>query len=92
MVKGPDEPISEARAMQRYLIHNGVAHNIILEDQSTSTLENIMYTTQLIQDAFSYKPKIVCVTSQFHIMRALRFGEKFNLSYLALVVIHLIIF
>ncbi|WP_436963105.1 YdcF family protein [Staphylococcus xylosus] len=79
--QGPDEPISEARAMQRYLIHNGVdPHNIILEDQSTSTLENIMYTTQLIQDAFSYKPKIVCVTSQFHIMRALRFGEKFNLK------------
>ena len=79
--QGPDEPISEARAMQRYLIHNGVdPHNIILEDQSTSTLENIMYTAQLIQDSFSYKPKIVCVTSQFHIMRALRFGEKFNLK------------
>ncbi|WP_180948478.1 YdcF family protein [Staphylococcus shinii] len=79
--QGPDEPISEARAMQRYLIHHGVnPRNILLEDKSTSTLENIMYTAQLIQDSFAYKPKIVCVTSQFHIMRALHFGEKFNLK------------
>ncbi|WP_436862812.1 YdcF family protein [Staphylococcus caeli] len=79
--QGPDEPISEALAMQRYLISLGVNPNqILLEDQSTSTLENMQYSAQLLKQHFATPPKIVCVTSQFHIMRAIRFGQKFNLN------------
>ncbi|MGO2788102.1 YdcF family protein [Staphylococcus saprophyticus] len=79
--QGPDEPISEALAMKRYLIHHGVESNhIMLEDQSTSTSENIQFSKSLIESHFECVPKIVCVTSQFHIMRALRFGQKFNLK------------
>jgi len=78
--QGPDEPISEALAMQRYLISLGVnPSQILLEDQSTSTLENMQYSAQIIQHYFTSPPKIVCVTSQFHIMRAIRFGQKFKL-------------
>lgn len=79
--QGPDEPISEALAMQRYLMHHGIESNrIMLEDQSTSTSENIEFTKSLVHSHFASIPKIVCVTSQFHIMRALRFGQKFNLK------------
>lgn len=79
--QGPDEPISEALAMQRYLISQGVKPDrIVLEDQSTSTSENIQFTKSLIDSQFDTVPKIVCVTSQFHIMRALRFGQKYNLK------------
>ena len=50
--QGPDEPISEALAMQRYLIQHGVPQSsIIMESQSTNTFENFYYSkshTQLI--------------------------------------------
>jgi uncharacterized SAM-binding protein YcdF (DUF218 family) len=80
--QGPDEPISEALAMQRYLIANGVPqHQIIMEDRSTSTYENIKYTKLLLINHISRNAKMICVTSQFHILRALRFGQKFNLKF-----------
>ncbi|MBA1353964.1 YdcF family protein [Staphylococcus cohnii] len=79
--QGPDEPISEALAMYRYLVQRNINPSaIILEDQSTSTYENLKYTKVLIQQLFKYEPNIICVTSQFHIMRALRFGQKLNLN------------
>ena len=43
--QGPDEPISEALAMQRYLIQHGVPQSsIIMESQSTNTFENFYYS------------------------------------------------
>lgn len=79
--QGPDEPISEALAMYRYLVQRNINPSmIVLEDQSTSTLENLKYTKVLIQQLYRYEPSILCVTSQFHIMRALRFGQKLNLN------------
>lgn len=79
--QGPDEPISEALAMYRYLVQRNINPSmIVLEDQSTSTLENLKYTKVLIQQLYKYEPSILCVTSQFHIMRALRFGQKLNLN------------
>src|SRR5699024_5512242 len=82
--QGPDEPISEALAMYRYLVHNNVNPSAItMEDQSTSTFENIKYTKALIEHYYENEPNILCVTSQFHIMRALRFGQKLNIILLA---------
>ncbi|HLR19250.1 MAG TPA: YdcF family protein [Staphylococcus sp.] len=79
--QGPDEPISEALAMYRYLVAHGVnPKQILIEEKSTSTYENIKFTNLLIQRLFNTTPYIVCVTSQFHIMRALRFGQKLNLK------------
>ncbi|PNZ23958.1 hypothetical protein CD109_00305 [Staphylococcus succinus subsp. succinus] len=79
--KGNDEPISEALAMRRYLEAQGVdSSRILMEDQSTSTYENIKYTKALIARTYDITPNIVCITSQFHIMRALRFGQKLNLK------------
>ena len=80
--QGPDEPISEALAMQRYLIANGVPpHNIVMEDRSTSTYENVKFTKLLLSKLLPRNAKMICVTSQFHILRALRFGQKFNLKF-----------
>lgn len=80
--QGPDEPISEALAMQRYLIaHHVPQQNIIMEDRSTSTYENIKYTKSLLFNRISRNAKMICVTSQFHILRALKFGQKFKLKY-----------
>lgn len=72
--QGPDEPISEALAMRRYLIQHGVPQSsIIMESQSTNTFENFYYSKKVIHNLYSNSPNILCVTSQFHILRGMKF-------------------
>lgn len=48
--KGPDEPVSEAQAMYRYLVYNGVRPGqLLLEEHSVSTVENLAYSKLLIE-------------------------------------------
>ncbi len=47
--QGPDEPRSEAHVMYDYLVYNGVPQEqLVLENVSTSTVENIAYSKALI--------------------------------------------
>ncbi|MCU5745254.1 YdcF family protein [Staphylococcus sp. SQ8-PEA] len=79
--QGADEPISEALAMKRYLVKNGVPDTvIIMETQSTSTFQNIEQSYKVLKDNQMLSSTIVCITSHFHILRALRFGQKFGLK------------
>ncbi|UDI77623.1 YdcF family protein [Staphylococcus taiwanensis] len=79
--QGPDEPIPESLAMKRYLVAHGIpVSSIIMEDQSTSTYENFYFSRDMIHSRFNHKPKMLCVTSQFHILRGLRFAQKLNLK------------
>lgn len=78
--QGLDEPISEALAMQRYLIAHGVPESsIIMESQSTSTYENFSFSKKVITSQFDKSTKMLCITSQFHILRALRFAQQVKL-------------
>lgn len=78
--KGSDESISEAEAMEKYLIQCNVSKDrIIKEDKSTSTIENLMYSKQKIQDKTGEdinKTKIKIVTTDFHACRAAYIAEK----------------
>lgn len=59
--QGPDEPISEALAMKRYLIaHNVPENHIFMENQSTNT-QTISYTLNhhSFDDAY-FKSDVVC--------------------------------
>lgn len=48
--QGKDEPVSEAAAMQNYLEFNGVdERRLILEERSSSTVENIAYSRLAIE-------------------------------------------
>jgi len=48
--KGKDEPVSEAQAMYQYLVYNGVRpEQLLLEDRSASTVENIAYSKVVIE-------------------------------------------
>ena len=48
--KGLDEPVSEAQAMYRYLVYNGVRPGqLLLEEHSVSTVENLAYSKLLIE-------------------------------------------
>lgn len=70
--QGDDESIPEAKAMKKYLIDNGIEEDrIIIEDESTSTFENLQFTYNIIRE-FDDKEdlEILIVTNKFHIFRA----------------------
>lgn len=70
--QGAGEQISEAEAMKRYLVASGIAKDrIIMENRSTSTMENFKYTKQLLMVSRQEElPVITVVTSDFHMFRA----------------------
>lgn len=70
--QGPGEYITEAEAMKRFLINHGVSgKNIIKEEKSTSTAENLKYTKDKLEQIDQRKNmKISIVTSDFHMFRA----------------------
>ena len=70
--QGEDELISEAEAMYRYLIENGVEkEKIIKEDKATTTLENIIYSKEILKNLNHEGEKVLIVTNEFHITRAM---------------------
>ena len=70
--QGPDELISEAEAMKRFLIKNGIDEDkIIKEDSSTSTMENLTLTKEVLKRNESQRtPRILIVTSEYHMFRS----------------------
>lgn len=70
--KGPGEDITEAEAMKRYLVSNGVPESrVIKEQKSTNTFENVKNTKSIIEELQESKDiKIEIVTSDFHMFRA----------------------
>lgn len=70
--QGPDEPESEAQCMADYLAERGVAREqILLEDQSHNTLENLIYTEQLLTEkGIDLDQDAVLVSNGFHLTRA----------------------
>lgn len=72
--KGADEGISEALAMQEGLIAKGIeAERILLEDQSTSTKENLEFSKQYLDVE---QNQVLVVTSDFHVLRAVGIAKK----------------
>ena len=68
--KGKDEIISEAEAMKNYLIEQGIKNkNIIVEDKSRNTYENIKFSNEKIKEK-SKKASVVFCTSNYHVFRA----------------------
>lgn len=76
--QGPGEDISEAEAMQQYLISRGVEKGrIIIEDQSTNTEQNIRYSKLLMKDQ---EASVAIVTNGFHIFRSISIARKQGVS------------
>lgn len=66
--QGKNEPISEALAMKNYLVDKGIKNkNIIIEDQSTTTLENLKNSYKIINNK---KAKVAFSTTGYHVFRA----------------------
>lgn len=80
--QGGNEPMSEAQAMQAYLIEHGVdAQRILLEDQSHNTWQNLSYSRILLQEnGFEdIMDEMMVVSNGFHLARVrLLFGRAWN--------------
>lgn len=69
--QGPEEMISEAEAMAKYLVAAGVPQEkILLEDRSTSTLENFTFSKEILEKHFAGDYKAAFISNDFHILRA----------------------
>lgn len=65
--QGPGEDITEAEAMERYFLKNGVSQKrIIKEGLSTSTHENLSYSKQFVEEGST----VAVVSNDFHLFRA----------------------
>lgn len=72
--QGSDEPISEAAGMRQYLANAGISdERILMEDKSTSTRENLMFSSSLLDKE---NDRVVIVSNNFHMFRALRLAKK----------------
>ena len=72
--QGSNEPISEAQGMCEYLIKAGISEErIIIEDKSTNTYENLLFSGELLDKANS---SIVLVTSNFHVFRVEQIAKR----------------
>lgn len=76
--QGPDEGISEAEAMRRHLTQNGVdEQRLIIEDQSTSTYENLLFTKRLLPETVD---ELTIISSDFHLARAKKLARDLGLQ------------
>jgi uncharacterized SAM-binding protein YcdF (DUF218 family) len=78
--KGSDEQISEAEAMARYLIGRGLpADQIIREDQSRTTEENLTFS-QAIMARSVPGYRCIIVTSNYHVFRAAIIARRLRVN------------
>lgn len=70
--QGPDEKLPEAVAMQQYAIDQGIPEeHTLIEDQSTTTYENMLFSKQVIENHTSQKNlRILFSTNNYHVFRA----------------------
>ena len=70
--KGDENKESEAHVMRKVALLHGVdPEDIVLEEQATSTIENIMLTTPLLTDCKS----IVGISDRYHLARIAYLGD-----------------
>ena len=80
--QGPGEDITEAACMSRWLLDKGVPQDrIILEEQATSTEENLTFSFAMISEQTGTAPKAVgIVSSEYHLYRAGLMARKQGIS------------
>lgn len=80
--QGPGEQISEAACMANWLTEHGIAEErIILEEQATSTQENLSYSLALIQERTGTRPeRAAIISSEYHLFRAGLMAKKEGLN------------
>ncbi len=83
--RGPDENISEANAMYRYLVANGISsERLFCENYSRTTHENIANARNYLASNFGIsvdtRIKAAIVSSDFHLFRAKFIAKYYNID------------
>ena len=80
--QGPNEPTSEARGMADYLMARGVPEGqILLEDQSRNTSQNLRYSLDLLERAeVDWEGKLLVVSNGFHLARVRMLARRFGMG------------
>ena len=75
--QGNDENLSEAEVMRRLLTGGGIDDTrIIVEDKASSTFENILFSSEFIEDGAS----VAVCTSEYHVHRAKLIGKELGIE------------
>ena len=75
--QGPDEIIAEGQAMANYALEKGVpAEDILIENQSTNTEENLKFSYALMKPG----SRFALVTNYYHVFRALLLARKLKIK------------
>jgi uncharacterized SAM-binding protein YcdF (DUF218 family) len=80
---GAGETIAEAAVMKRYLTEKGVPkEQILLEDRSATTYENLKFAAELLDGHFprDFSYSAVLITSDFHMFRAVRIAKQAGIT------------
>ena len=78
--RGSDEDLSEAEAMEQYLLEHGIPQSrIIREDRSATTRENLIFSKRII-DGLDGSGYYALVTSNYHVYRALSICREIGLE------------
>lgn len=79
--QGPQEDITEALAMQRYLCEKGIPESkIIMEGKSTSTIENFKFSHEIMKEMGLPDNEVVFVTNGYHVYRAASYAKAEGLT------------
>lgn len=79
--QGVDEPITEAEVMAQYLRQVGIPQeDIIIEQQSTNTLENLQFSKTILDQKSKENYYCLVVTNSFHSLRAGIYMRKLGIK------------
>ena len=84
--QGTDEPITEAECMYRELVNLGIdPKRLRLEDEATSTWENLKFSLDLIEEETGIRPtKIGVLSSEYHLFRASLFAKACDVEFVGI--------
>ncbi|WP_312249346.1 YdcF family protein [Streptococcus parasuis] len=75
--QGPDELMAEGQAMANYALEQGIpAEDIVIENQSTNTEENLKFSCALMKPG----SRFALVTNYYHVFRALLLARKLKIK------------
>ncbi|MDD5864086.1 MAG: ElyC/SanA/YdcF family protein [Firmicutes bacterium] len=81
--QGTDEPITEAECIYRELVNLGIdPKRLWLEEEATSTWENLHFSLDLIQEKTGQRPqKLGVLSSEYHLFRASLFAKACGVEF-----------
>ena len=84
--QGTDEPITEAECMYRELATLGIdPKRLWIEDEATSTWENLNFSLDLIEEKTGERPtKLGVLSSEYHLFRASLFAKACDVEFVGI--------